>query len=237
MSGSSAPVSCPACGAEAPPGAAFCPACGARLDSDATARAELPPHETTPAPVSIVQAELRLFGVMPPTLLFGLAASALTFGGFLLGFGHWIWAVILFAAAVPLLAAFLRVARRKPDAAFARTSVEAVDSLRARAAYAAQALRTRSSARQEVLRRRAELMRLAARRAELLGALGDAFYRDERRAVKRLKAELGELDNRVQAAEVEIRRVASGAQQRIEQAAMEVTPTEILDQTGHSEEN
>jgi hypothetical protein len=227
LSESQATASCPSCGREVPADAAFCPACGTRLDAGATERAELPANETGRVPVSVVQVQPRLFGVTPPTLLFGLAAVALTVGGFLIGLGHWVWAIALFAVAVALLAGFLRVARRKPDAAFARTSVEAVDSIRARAGYAAQALRTRSTARREVLRLRTELLRLAARREELLRELGGASYRNERQAVKALKADLTELDGRETALEDEIEGVTDSARRNLDRAALEVQPTEI----------
>lgn len=237
MNASPPAASCPACGAESPPGAAFCPACGARRDAGGTERAELPPHETGPVPVAFDRVEPRLFGVTPPTLLFGLAASALTLGGFLLVLGHWILGVAAFALAVLLLTTFLQVARRKPDAALARTSVEVVDSLRARAGYAAQALRTRSSARRETLRLRTELMQVAATRAELLHALGDATYRDDGDAVEALKTELRELDQRTEGVEREIGLVTEQARARIEDAALEVQPTEILGETDRRRED
>lgn len=230
-------ATCPACAAEAPEGAAFCPACGTRLDSGATERADVPPHETSRSPVSLVAVQPRLFGVTPPTLLFGLAAVALTGGGFLIGLGHWLWALGLFALAVILLVAFLRVARRKPDAALARTSVEVIDSIRARAGYASQSFRARSGARREFLGLRAELLRLAAQRERLLRELGGATYRDDSDSAAGFKADLAELDQREAAVQAEIGEVADRAQRSIRSAALEVQGTEILPDSRPPEQN
>lgn len=237
MSKSSPAESCPACGAGLPDGAAFCPACGTRLDAGATEQAEVPRHETSRAPVSLVEVQPRLFGVTPPTLLFGLAAVALTGGGFLIGLGHWLWALGLFALAVLLLVAFLRVARRKPDAALARSSVEVVDTIRARAGYASQSFRARSSARRELLRLRAELLRLAARRDQLLRELGDAAYRKDSDLAATLKSDLAELDEREAAIQAESEQVAERARRSIRNAALEVQSTEILPESRPPEEN
>lgn len=170
---------CPTCGAAAPRGARFCPACGASLESSSTVRAEVPAHETTPAPVTVARVTPRWFGVAPPTIVFGVAAAVLVVAIALLVAGSWIAGLLLLGLALLLLAAFLEVARRKPDAPVVQRAADAADSLLARAGFAAHALRTRSSARREIVRRRAELVRLMGEREALLRELGAAAYKGE----------------------------------------------------------
>lgn len=179
-------------------------------------------------PIAHVTVERRLVGVTPPTLTLALAAVALTAGGFLVGLGHWIWAAALFVAGILLFAIFLEVGRRQPDAALARASVETVDSVRARAGYAVELLRTRSAARREVLRRRTELMELAARRSALLSALGEAAYREDAESVAAKRDALRAGDERAAQVEQEIGRLVEQARRRARRAALEVEPTEVL---------
>lgn len=231
-------ASCPNCAADVPAGSRFCPECGTKLGADeATAREEVPPEETGPVPVTVTSAPPRLFGVTPAMLLFALAACALTVAVVLLVLAHWIWGLGLLGVSFLLFAAFLEVARRKPDTEIARRTAEAADSLRARAGFAAQALAARSSARRTVVRLRAEELRLTDRRRELLLRLGEATFAQNKKAAKETTAELRDVDSEIEAKEDEIAAVLEGAHRHIEEARLEVQPTEIIEPRDNSQQN
>jgi hypothetical protein len=220
------PANCPTCGARTQRGARFCASCGASLENGSTARAEVPPHETTPAPVTVTRTSPRWFGVTPPTITFGLAAAALVLAIVLLVGGRWIAGLLVLGLALLLFAAFLEVARRKPDAQAVRLASDAADSLLARAGFAAQALRTRSSARREIMRRRGELVRLMNEREALLRELGGAVYRGEEGTSVRTR--IAALDERAAALAAEAQAIAEDARARVDRAALAVQPTEVV---------
>ena len=209
-----------------PEGARFCPACGNRVEAGDTVRAEVPRHETSPAPVQLDRASPRWFGLAPPTLLLAIGVVAAVVAVYLLVTGSLIAGLLVLGLTLLLAAAFLEAGRRKPDAQVVATSVEAVDSLRARAGYAAHAWMTRSSTRREVLRRRSALMRLAGEREQLLRALGDAAYRGEGEA--ELRSRIQALDARAAALEAEAARIVEDARREVGERRLEVQPTEVV---------
>jgi hypothetical protein len=176
--------------------------------------------------VTIERVSPRWFGLTPPTLLFGVACAVLVLGVVLLATGHWIAGLLALGLALLLAAAFLEVGRRKPDAAVVKASVDAVDSMRARAGFAAQALLTNSAARREIVRRRAELARLGSERNALFRALGEAVYAGEDGAEQR--ARIAELEERGAALEAEAAQIAEQARARVQRAHLEVQPTEVV---------
>jgi hypothetical protein len=216
---------CSNCGASTPRLAQFCPACGTPVDAGSTVRADVPPHETTAAPVTVARASPRWFGVTPPTAMFGLAAAALVIAVVLLAGGSWIAGLLVLGLALLLFAAFLEVARRKPDAPVVERAADAADSLLARAGFAAHALRTRSSARREIVRRRGELVRLMAERERLLRELGAAVFAGEEGTPVRTR--IAALDERAAALAAEAEEIAEQARAGVERAAVAIQPTEV----------
>jgi hypothetical protein len=188
-------------------------------------RAELPPHETVAAPVEVTQVAPRWFGLAPPTLLFAVAAAAAVLAVVLLLLGDWIAGLLVLGLALLLTAAFLEAGRRKPDAQVVRTSVELFDRVRARTGVVARTWLTRSYARREVTRRRAELLRIDAERNALLRALGDATYRGDDEG--ELKARIAALDERAEQLEGEIQEVVGTAREQVDSAKLQVQPTEV----------
>jgi ElaB/YqjD/DUF883 family membrane-anchored ribosome-binding protein len=168
----------------------------------------------------------RWFGVTPPTITFGLAAAVLALAIVLLVGGHWIAGLLVLGLALLLFAAFLEVARRKPDAQVVQRAADAADSLLARAGFAAQALKTRSAARREIVRRRGELVRLMDERESLLRELGDAVYRGEEGTSVRER--IAAVDERAAALGAEARAIAEDARARVDRAALAVQPTEVV---------
>jgi hypothetical protein len=225
-------ASCGHCGAPVPAGARFCPECGTRVGDQrdaSTAVLDTPPSETGPVPVTVSATEPRLFGVTPPMGVFALAIAALAVAVLLLATAHWLPGALTLGAAVLLLAAFAEVARRKPGGAVARVSAGVLGRVRARAGYAVDALATRSRAARQLAQVRQQLVDLDADRERGLRALGEAVYRDDRKGTKRLRAELVELDARVERKETEMATIAAEARERIESARLQVQPTEMVE--------
>ena len=222
---SASPANCANCSAPLPSEARFCASCGTPVQSGDTVRAEVPPNETGPVPVNIAQATPRWFGLAPPTVLLGLAVVLLAVAVVLLAIGSWVGGLVLLGLALLFAAGFLEAGRRKPDTPIVTASVGAVDSARARAGYAAQALLTRSSARREIARRRSEAMRLQGERDRLLRQLGSAVYAGGNGAAER--EAIAALDDRMAGLEREAAEIAASAQERVRAARRQVQPTEI----------
>ena len=222
---SAPPTNCPNCSAPLPRGARFCASCGTPIQSGDTVRAEVPPNETGPVPVSVTHATPRWFGLAPPTVLFALAVALLIAAVVLLVLGSWVAGLVLLGLALLFAAGFLEAGRRKPDAPIVSASVGAVDSARARAGYTAHAFLTRSSARKEITRRRGEALRLQGERERLLGRLGAAVYDGADGAAER--EAVGALDQRIAELEREATEIAASAQERVQAARRHVRPTEV----------
>jgi hypothetical protein len=222
---SAQPANCSNCSAPLPKGARFCASCGTPVRSGDTVRAEVPPNETGPVPVSVAQATPRWFGLAPPTVLFALAVVLLVVAVVLLVLGSWVAGLVLLGLALLFAAGFLEAGRRKPDAPIVSASVGAVDSARARAGYTAQAFLTRSSARKEITRRRSEALRLQGERERLLGRLGAAVYAGDDGVADR--EAIDALDERIAELEREASEIAADAHERVQAARRQVQPTEI----------
>jgi hypothetical protein len=222
---SAQPANCSNCSAPLPRGARFCAACGTPVRSGDTERAQVPPNETGPVPVTVTHATPRWFGLAPPTVLFALAIVLLIAAVVLLVLSAWVAGLILLGLALLFAAGFLEAGRRKPDTPIVTASIGAVDSARARAGYTAQAFLTRSSARKEIARRRSEAMRLEGERGQLLSRLGAATYAGADGAAER--EAIAALDERIAQLEREAAEIAAGAQERVQAARRQVQPTEI----------
>ena len=222
---SAQPANCANCSAPLPKGARFCAACGTAVQSGDTVRADVPPNETGPVPVTVTHATPHWFGLAPPTVLFALAIVLLVVAVALLVIGSWVAGLVLLGLALLFGAGFLEAGRRKPDAPIVTASVGAVDSARARAGYTARAFLTRSSARREIVRRRGEAMRLQGERDRLLGQLGAAVYAGTDGEAER--EAIVALDDRIAGLEREASEIAASAQEQVQAARRQVQPTEI----------
>ena len=227
----SASANCSSCEAPLPPGASFCPSCGTPVAEGETVRAEVPPAEPAPAPVDVQQATPRWFGLTPPTLVLAVALVLLVVALVLLATASWVAGLLVLGVALLCTAAFLEAGRRKPDTAVVRASVGAMDTIRARAGFAAQSLAARSSARREIARRRSEQLGLAGERDRALRALGEAVYRGEDGAAERERVRA--LDERAAELDREVDEIAARTRDRVEEARLEVQRTEVVRPPGH----
>lgn len=219
------PAKCSNCGSPLPEGARFCALCGTAVQDGDTVRADVPPHETSPAPAVVQQAAPRWFGLAPPTVLLALAVVLLVAAIVLLATANWVVGLLLLGLALLFTAGFLEAGRRKPDAPIVKASVDAVDSAWARAGVTARSYATRSTARREISRRRAEAMRLASERDGLFRRLGQTVYSGGDGSAER--AAIEDLDARIASLEQEANEIASHATERVDAARLEVQPTEV----------
>jgi hypothetical protein len=224
------PGNCASCGAPLPAEAKFCPSCGAAVEGETTLRAEVPPHETSPAPATVTRATPRWFGVAPATLVLAIAVVALGAGTSLLVTGALVAGLLTLGIALLLFAAFLEVARRKPDAPVAQKAAGAADSFKARAGFTAQAVRTRSAARRAIKSRRAQALQLQGERDRLVRALGEASYRGEDDS--ELREQVAAVESRQGALRAEAEEIARQADEEVERASRAVQPTEIRPPVG-----
>ncbi len=219
--------SCQRCGTRLPRGARFCPSCGLEVGEDPTTAQQLPPSETTPAPVSFDVAMPRYFGVTPPTVLFALATAALAIAIALAVGGRWVWAIVLALLSLVFLGLFVAVARRKPDTGLARGSARAADRVRERTGWLAETLSIRSQARRDLTRLRGELLRDEAERERLLLQLGAAVYDGDEEARERSRERIARLDAETRQKEAEMQAIVQHAHERLERGRRGVQPTLI----------
>jgi hypothetical protein len=221
--------SCPTCGDDAAPGARFCASCGSPLEEGvATAVIPPPPHVTGQVPVAVVTSEPRLFGVVPPGAL--LAAALLVLGASVVAFatGRWALGLVLLGLALLGLAGVVEAARRRPGTMPGRRISAAWGRVSGRVGAAAASYVARSSAAREVRAYRYDSLQLAARRKELLAALGEAVYGDDEGAASNARRELRALDAEVARREQETAAAVARAEERVRHARIAVQATEMV---------
>jgi hypothetical protein len=175
--------------------------------------------------------ERRFFGVAPATALFGLGIGALVLGVALVATGHLVWALLAFAAGLLALAGFVSQTRRLPAQAsgMARASVQALETVKARAEATIDTVAAHGNARIELLRLRRESGRLGEEREQLLCAFGAAAYENDEQATSKLKEQIGGLDEQLEAKKLEMGQISERAEERIQEAQLSVQSTRIVE--------
>lgn len=215
---------CANCGTPLPQDARFCPACGMQVDAGETRREEVPPEETGSVPVTVQRAEPRWFGVTPPNLLLGVAATAVAVAAILFVTGHWPYGLILLGVGSLLFAAYLEAARRGPDSPIARASVDARE--RARSSW--ETLRARQVAAAELRRIQSGIANLEPERRAAFHDLGAAAYRHDSGAEAEARARLERLDAREAELRAELDRTHEAAGEKIRRARLPVQETVMV---------
>jgi uncharacterized membrane protein len=211
---SAQPVSCPACGAEAPPGSHFCPQCGARLGDGSE-----PAEQSGATPGRSRRPSLTV-------LLLAVSGIALVAGIVLVVLGTWVVGLVLMGIALLLLAIALEAARRRPEAPAAGAPGRTIGSVRARAGAATEVLVARTAARREILRRRKELMVLDSTRSGLTRELGEAVLSGGQARADEARRRLNDVDQAIAAKQQEIACITEEAAEYVSRARIEVQPTE-----------
>jgi hypothetical protein len=199
-----------------------------RDQADETRRVELPEEETGPVPVSIAYAEPRWFGVPPPLALLSLACGSFAVGIVLFAAGHWPYGLILLGITALLLAAFLEIARRRPDSALARVSGRAAVEARDRTTSAFERLRARSTAAAELQRIRSARAIVQSERRALLFRLGEAVHLDDQAAAGAARSRLHELDGLEADLQARLERKLAETEERIRRARLSVQETMLV---------
>ncbi|HEY2541640.1 MAG TPA: hypothetical protein VGH92_01175 [Gaiellaceae bacterium] len=199
-----------------------------RNPADETRRVQLPPSETGPVPVAVKHAEPRWFGVPPPLLLLGLAAGAFVLAIVLLASANWPAGLGLLGASLLFAAAFLEVARRRPDSSLTRASSTAAVGARSWASSQLELLRARSSAlaeSQRVLGARA-VIESERRMARL--RLAEALHSGDEESAEAARERLSELESAESglAGRIETRRAQ--ADERIRRVKLSTQQTMIV---------
>jgi ABC-type multidrug transport system fused ATPase/permease subunit len=205
-----------------------------RNPADETRDIELPPSETGPVPVSMAHAQTRWFGMPPPLFLFGLAAVSFVAGVALLATGHWPYALIMLGLAAMLGAAFLEVARRRPDSPLTRASAQAAAGARERARATIESLRARSSAVAEQQRIRSARAVIDAERRATLLTLGEAVHREDEAAADAARARLAELGRTELELARRLQACLAETDERVRRARLTVQQTMIVRPEGEA---
>ena len=211
-------TSCPHCGGELPPNAAFCPACGRRADA------------ADHGPVDLHHAEPRYFGLGPPLLALTVALALILLGIVLVVTGPLAFGVLAIVVGVCVFPTFLAGARRWPDHPVSQLGISTADRVRDEGSVAVEAVSTWTRAGREVLRLRKEQHDLRRRRDARVHDLGWSYYRDDGHA-EELKAQAKELDERLEANERELARTLADARRRVRKgraSAASTQPSEAL---------
>jgi hypothetical protein len=215
---------CPNCGTDLPTPARFCPACGAQVNEGATVKADLPPDETGPVPVSMQRSEPHWFGVAPPHALLAVAVIAFVIAIVLFTTGHWPYGLILLGAAALLFAAFLEAARRRPDSGMTRASVDARE--RARSSW--ETLRARQVATAQARSIQHGLLLLESDRRSALHELGVAAHAGDTTAEAGVRARLAALDAQESELRAQLDEALGDAHERIRKARLPVQETMMV---------
>jgi len=216
--------SCANCGTSLPQNARFCPACGVQVDAGETVSQPVPPEETGQVPVSVQHAEARWFGVTPPNLLLGIAATAVAVAAILFVTSHWPYGLILLGVGSLLFAAYLVAARRGPEAPLARATVDARE--RARSSW--ETMRARQAAAAELRRIHTALAAIEPERRAALHQLGTAAYRRDAEAEAETRTRLEHLEEREAELRAELERTHADAGERIRRARLPVQETVMV---------
>lgn len=192
-----------------------------------TRRVELP-DEAGPVPVTIVHAEPRWFGVPPPLVLLGLTALCFVLAVVLFATGSWPAGLILLGLSALFCAAFLEIAKRRPDSTLTREAHTAVLRARSWASSRLELARARSSTVAEAQRVRAARAVIESDRRQALLQLGEAVQSEDDAGEATARDRLAELERAEQAlaGRVEARRVE--ADERIRRVRMASEHTMVV---------
>jgi len=182
--------------------------------NDETRVEELPPDETGPVPVTVVQAEPHWYGISPRGGAVAVGVAAAGVGIVLLVLGSIVAGAVLLAVGCLILGLLVR----GPVASALSGPTE-----RGRTA-----LSVRLSAGQRLAALRRDLDAMARERDQRLRALGEAVYRRDDGAVEPLREELEQLDRRAADARAEIDRTVLEARERMRSSRLETARTEAV---------
>jgi hypothetical protein len=196
--------------------------------ADQTRRVQLPPSETGPVPVSVTRAEPRWFGVPPPLLLLGLTVGCFALALALFASGGWPIGLLLLGLSALFAAAFLEVARRRPDSTLTRASSSAAVGARSWASTRLEMLRARSGAIAEAQRVLAAQAVIESERRMARLRLGEALRSEDEEAARAARERLSELDRAEGALEGRVEARRAQADERIRRVRLSIQETMVV---------
>jgi hypothetical protein len=242
MSATNNPATCSRCAFTLPAEARFCPKCGEQVLTDETIELPLDPHlekirtaeQELPARLgrrpraSVHQIERRRLGVAPVPLLGGLALTALILAivlwstvGSILGLGLLIVSLALFGL-------FLAGVRRQPESPISQALLGLAVRARDLLSFLISTFGTWTRAGREVASLRARRLRLRRELQRRLTPLGEAVHLSDAARAEELKAELAELQQRLEEASHQESAVLEAAHSTVERERTPVQPTEVF---------
>jgi hypothetical protein len=164
--------------------------------------------------------------VVPPAVALVLGIGALTVGAVVLAGGGVIAGIIWLTAGVALVVLVLVASRRWPASALPSLAGRLADGAGRRVGLAKVTAGQWGIASRRVVALRREVRSLRTERDAQLLALGEAAYRDQAEEIRALKGQIGEIDARIEADELEIEEVLEKAHERVRKEKVAVRPTE-----------
>ena len=186
---------------------------------------EVPPPAESPP--TWQRAEPHYFGLTPHTLAAFVAAFLFGAGIVLLINDSVAVGVLLIVAAALLAALYAEQARRRRSSSFDRIAAAAVDHTRALAGFTGASVRAWTTAGRELARLRLEANQCARRKSQLQYALGGAVYDGNDAEVERLRSEMRDADERIQACIEEANAVVERARSHTSREKLAVSRTEV----------
>ena len=173
-----------------------------------------------------VQMQPRIFGAVPPAFALVVGLIGIFLGAALLAAGALVGGLVLLLGGGALLALAVDASRRWPTSAIPRLSSRAADAVRGRLGVAGVSAGAWSVAGREVIRLRGELRDLRSVREAHLLELGLAAYREDSPRVDALRAEIGDIDERIADCQGELTAAVGRAKQRVRRKRAAVQPTQ-----------
>jgi uncharacterized protein YhaN len=193
-----------------------------------TERVELPDEAAGSVPVTIVRAEPRWFGVPPPLMLLGLTGVCFVVAIALFATGSWPFGLILLGLSALFCAAFLEIAKRRPDSALTRKTHGRIVRARSWANAQVELTRARSSTIAESQRVRGAQAVIESDRRQALLQLGEAVQAEDDAAEATARERLSQLDQAEQALDGRVEARRAEADERIRRVRMAAEHTMVI---------
>jgi hypothetical protein len=195
--------------------------------ADETRQVQLP-DEVGPVPVSIMNAEPTWFGVPPPLMLLGVTAGCFLIAIVLFATGRWPFGLILLGLAALACAAFLEIAKRRPDSTLTREALAAALRTKSWASNRLELARARSSAVAEAQRVRGARAVIESDRRQALLHLGEAVHSEDDAAEAMARERLSELKRAEEALAGRVEARQAEADERVRRVRMAAEPTLVV---------
>ena len=147
-------------------------------------------------PVHYMRVEPRLFGVLSPLAVLGIALLSLLFAVGLIAAGGWAYAILPLLLSIAAFAFYAGAGPARTLSLLEKTALTGGRRARVRVRALGASIATRARARAEVVRLRSRLRQLNAVRDELQHELGAAAYAENAERMETLKRQMSALDRR-----------------------------------------